>query len=108
MEIDFFEQDNTLIASPAPHRLDSANAAVFRQAVMERLGKRRRVVIDLRRVNFMDSAGVGALVSILKTLGEDARLPLVSEKSGIRMLIEITRLDRLMPVRPSIEEALLA
>jgi anti-sigma B factor antagonist len=108
MHIDFHLHNDILVACPALERLDASIAREFRDRVLKQLGQGRRLVIDLASVKFVDSSGIGALVSLLKALGENARLPLVSDVKGVGMLIEMTRLDTLMPVCASLDDALAA
>ncbi len=53
------------------------------------------VLIDFQDVKFMDSSGLGALVSamkIVKTAG--GKFCLCSVKDQVRMIFELTRMDR--------------
>ncbi len=65
------------------------------------------VVLDLRRVSFMDASGLG----VLATCGHRARrlggvVRLVGPTRQIRQLLTLTRLDQVLPVFESLEEAL--
>jgi len=64
-------------------------------------------VLDLRRVSFMDASGLG----VLATCGHRARrlggvVRLVGPTRQIRQLLALTRLDQVLPVFESMEEAL--
>jgi len=66
----------------------------------------RRVVVDLSRVQLMNSSGLGMLVSALTTLrnvGGDLRLASVSER--IQSLFVITRLATVFKSYPTADEA---
>ncbi len=67
-----------------------------------------RVVLDLRRLSFIDSFGLGVIVSAKKRLSQEGNsLCLVAEttqRSLVRIL-EITGLDRLLPVHPTVAAA---
>ncbi len=66
-------------------------------------------VADLSRVDFMDSAGLGLLTSLLKRVSEnggDLKLACLQKKT--RMLFEITRAFRVFDTFDSIEEAIRA
>jgi anti-sigma B factor antagonist len=67
---------------------------------------RSRMVLDLDEVDFLDSTGLGVIVSVLKRVrsaGGDLRL--VCNRPSIRKLFEITALDRTMPLSESAEAA---
>jgi anti-sigma B factor antagonist len=66
-----------------------------------------RLVLDLEAVDFLDSTGLGTIVSILKrarTHGGDLRL--VCTEARIRRLFEITGLDSALPLHASLDDAI--
>jgi anti-sigma B factor antagonist len=68
----------------------------------------RQLIIDLHEVAFIDSSGLGALVSALKTLKRssdpgDVRLARV--QSPVVSLLEIIRLNRVFASYPSVAHA---
>jgi anti-sigma B factor antagonist len=68
-----------------------------------------RLVLDLEGVDFLDSTGLGTIVSLLKrvrTHGGDLRL--VCTEARIRRLFEITGLDKAVPLRASLDDAISA
>ncbi len=66
-----------------------------------------RVIVDLREVPFIDSSGLAALVSGLKTMGgEAANLKLAAPQSQARLLFELTMFDRVFEIHDSVEDAL--
>jgi anti-sigma B factor antagonist len=67
------------------------------------------MVLDLEAVDFVDSTGLGTIVSVLKrarTHGGDLRL--VCTEARIRRMFEITGLDKAVPLHASLEDALSA
>jgi anti-sigma B factor antagonist len=84
--------------------VDMSTAPRLRQAIVElAAGGRHRVVVDLDKVEFLDSTGLGVLVSGLKrfrTLGGD--LVLSCTQPRILRVLEITRLDRAFTVCDSV------
>ena len=67
-----------------------------------------RIVLDLRRMTFVDSFGLGVIVSAKKRLSQQGNsLCLVAEadQRTLRRVLEITGLERILPVHPSITEA---
>ncbi|MGW0819280.1 STAS domain-containing protein [Streptomyces viridiviolaceus] len=70
---------------------------------------RRRFIVDLRRVTFMDSTGLGVLVGILKRIRAhegDLRLAIASRE--IHQIFRITGLHRVFPIYDSVDAALSA
>jgi anti-sigma B factor antagonist len=66
-----------------------------------------RVVIDLENVEFIDSSGLGALISALKALrSKDGVLSLSGVSEPVANILEITRLDRVFDIAADREDAL--
>jgi len=64
------------------------------------------IVVDLEGVRFIDSSGLGVLVSGLRRVKEhDGTLRLVCTHDGILKIFRITGLDKVFPLFPSPEEA---
>jgi anti-anti-sigma factor len=86
--------------------LDGTRAAQFRQEINELVeNKADIVVIDFKDVTFMDSSGLGALVLALKTVrAAKAQLFLCSINDQIKMLFDLTSMDRVFEVFSSREE----
>ncbi len=67
-----------------------------------------RVVLDLRRLTFVDSFGLGVIVSAKKRLSGDGNsLCLVAEESqrSLRRILEITGLDQVLPIHTTVNDA---
>jgi len=88
-------------------RLD-AKAAVEFKAHMDRCieASQSNVVLDLSAVDFIDSSGLGAMVSVLKRVGNEGSLVLTGINDKTRKIFELTRMDRVFDIRESSEEAL--
>ena len=75
------------------------------QRVIER-GK-RRIVVDLSAVDYMDSTGLGVLVGALKRVRPfDGSITIVSSDENIHKLFELSGLDRSFPLCRRLEDAL--
>lgn len=71
--------------------------------------KRRQLVVDLGNVEFVDSSGLGALISTLKVLrANDGEMVLTNVTEAVRSVLEITRLLRVFDVYDTPEDALAA
>ncbi len=66
----------------------------------------KRVIVDLSGVPFIDSSGLAALVSGLKTFGGDAEnLRLAAPQSQAKLLFELTMFDRVFKIFDSVADA---
>jgi anti-sigma B factor antagonist len=87
-------------------RLDAAAAPQFKQEVEAFASTQpRRVLLDLSGVEFVDSTGLGVLVSLLKKMGPDGRIAVFGAGSSVQRLFQVTRLDSLFRLCASRGEA---
>jgi anti-sigma B factor antagonist len=67
------------------------------------------VLLELERINYIDSTGIGELVGFLGRFQErKRRLVLVRPSERIRRLLEVAQLDDLFPTYDDVESALAA
>jgi len=65
------------------------------------------VLVEMSRIDYMDSTGVGELVGYLCRLNETGRrLILVGPPDRIRKLLEVTRLDSQFRIYDTVDEAI--
>jgi anti-sigma B factor antagonist len=84
-----------------------AYAAPDLDSALDDAGRRGDVLVDLRRVSFMDSTALGLVVRAVRVYGESGRSARVVLPGGAaRRIFEITALDRALPVAESRESGL--
>lgn len=67
----------------------------------------RRILIDFSRTGYIDSSGLGALVSISKRIRESGgELRLAGLNEDLRSLFELTKLDTLFSIAETPDQAL--
>lgn len=87
-------------------RLDAARAPGFRDALIRRVeAGHGAMVLDLSAVEFMDSSGLGALVSCLKRMGTRGSLAVVGAKGAVARLFQLTRMDRVFSLHADVDTA---
>lgn len=88
--------------------LDLYTAPSFRETVLEAAEgvDPPRVIVDFQRLGFIDSSGLGAIVACLKHLRErGGELTLVAPGgSGLRRLLDLTGLDRVLTLSSTVDE----
>ena len=87
---------------------DSRNAASAKERIRATIEEGCDcILINLEGVPYMDSAGLGTLVSALKATSERGGVICLSCLTDqVRMVIELTRLDRVFTVYDSVETAI--
>ncbi len=85
--------------------VDSSSAAQLRDSIRRGVGL-GHIIIDLRSVPFMDSAGLGALVcGIREVRASRGVASLCVRRGAVKRLLEMTGFDRIVPTTASPEEA---
>ena len=84
------------------------NRQELKSAIQEALEHgERRFLIDFTRTGYIDSSGLGALVSISKKVREQGgELRLSGLNEDLRSLFELTKLDTLFSIADGPEQAL--
>ena len=102
--------DALVVGFPSRVDLEGATSTVFKDELKRLVGEGwRHMVVDLSEVGFIDSQGLGALISCLKVLRQvDGVLVLARLSEPAAAVLRITRLERVFEVHDSIEGALRA
>lgn len=93
------EGQDVLVIELRADNLDASNVREFRDAVQSLMQDRTRVVLDMAGVKFVDSSGLGALISCLRQLNArkgDFRLCEMSRT--VRALFELMRMHRVFNI----------
>ena len=82
--------------------LEGTKAGPLRQEISDLIESGTELVlIDFKDVTFMDSSGLGALVLALKTVrAAGGKLYLCSINEQVKMLFELTSMDRVFEIFP--------
>ena len=85
--------------------LDGTQTNAFRQQVDAALEKDTKILlVDLKDITFVDSSGLGVLVACLKNARTSGcKMYVCSINDQIRMLFELTSMDRVFEVLPDRE-----
>jgi len=80
--------------------MDLANADSAASIVSEALDSGKRVVIDLAKLEFLDSSGLALVVEAMRNGGERLSF-LPSEHAAVHRLLSLTGLDERMRIEPA-------
>jgi anti-sigma B factor antagonist len=107
MELDVEARDDGVAVVRCQGRLNMATATRLTEAIGHCVaGGSPRVLVDLTETPFVDSSGLGALISGLKRArqaGGDLRIAGVGAQ--VLAVLELTNLNRVLKPYPSLEEA---
>jgi len=107
MKVEHFRMGKVLLVIPQERRLDAGVTQNFKSKMNALIDEGNMdIVIDLSKVTFIDSSGLGALVSILKRIGTKGEIRLCGLRENIKSLFQLTRLDKVFTIYLTKEEAL--
>lgn len=107
MNLTYEEFGDVLVIRAGEKRLDASKAPAFLQQVSERVkGGHQQLVLDLSQVNFVDSTGLGAIVTCRKRLGPRGRFAIAGAQGAVARLFSLTRMDKVFPLSASVSDAL--
>ena len=88
-------------------RIDAASAIEFKDAMrLNTDGGPNVVVLDLSRVEFIDSSGLGAIVAAMKNMGAERKLALAGLTPTVERVFKLTRMDTVFSVFTTLDGAL--
>ena len=101
-------REGKTILTVTEERLDASNSSELRETLLSLLEEGgQRLVVDLSPVSFIDSSGLGALLSGFKTANlRSGTLVLAGLQPRVQSMFELTRLHRVFEIFPSVAEAL--
>ncbi|HHW05910.1 MAG TPA: STAS domain-containing protein [Clostridia bacterium] len=80
------------------------NSTETKEKIKEQIrGDEEQVILDVSALEMIDSSGVGVIISLLKKLnGKD--LIIVAPQPKIARVFEITRINQIVPILPSLDQ----
>lgn len=102
------EKNDVLVIFVKEERLDAHNSNDLKVKMQELFeAKKKHLLVDLTDVRFIDSSGLGALVSGFKNaISHQGSLKLSSLQPQVKSMFELTRLHRVFEIFGSTSEAL--
>ena len=102
--------DNTVIEFTSPSLMDPIELEQIAQQLYKLIDEqdRRRIILDFEKVQYLSSQAIGILLAMQKKLSALKKSDLVLCGVGARLmeLLRITRLDRVLTIKPSQKEAI--
>jgi anti-anti-sigma factor len=98
--LNIMEPPQTLIVSPSG-KISAATAAEFQNQLTAAIlaADSAAIALDMSQVDFLDSAGLMALVSSLSLAQrQNQRFSLCSVSASMRIIFELTQLDRVFEI----------
>jgi anti-sigma B factor antagonist len=106
MEHELTERDGAIVVGFSGD-VDLQSSPDARKVMLECVARKMPVLIDLSKVNYIDSSGIASLVEALQTARKGGgNLLLVCVSDAALRVLELARLDKVFTICGSIEEGL--
>jgi anti-anti-sigma factor len=108
LEVQTRQTDSGVTVVAPNGRLDVAGAPTLKEAIGNAVKDGPpRLVIDMEGVSFVDSTGLGSVIAALKLVrSSKGDLRLAAPNQQVRVVLELTTLDRVFAYYPTVEDAL--
>jgi anti-sigma B factor antagonist len=109
MQLAFEQIGDVAVSTVLVEEIDAGNAGEFKREIAPVLDEHAKVVLDLSRLRFVDSSGLGAFISCLRKLnakGGDLKLSGMSKQ--VRGVFELVRMHRVFDILATSEDAVRA
>ena len=109
MELAVEKVGNVAVVKIPVEELDASNTGELKHDIAPILETNTKLVIDLSRLRFVDSSGLGALLSCLRQLtAKGGDLKLSGMQKQVRAVFELVRMHRIFDIYTTREEAVRA
>lgn len=104
MDLAIQDIGDTRIVTVMDPRIDAAVAIQFKDRMRDLADPAlARIVLDLSRVTFIDSSGLGAVVAAMKQTGAPGRFELAGLTRNVEKVFALTRMDRVFTIHPGLD-----
>jgi anti-sigma B factor antagonist len=106
MEIAVDQRGDIAVVEVPVDELDAGNAPEFKRDMAPVLQANTKLVLDLSRLRFVDSSGLGAVLSCLRQLSaKNGDMKLCGMSKQVRGAFELVRMHRIFDIAGTKEEA---
>jgi anti-sigma B factor antagonist len=100
------EERGSLIVSFAGE-IDLEHSPQAREILLDQVGRRRRVLVDLSEVDYIDSSGIASLIEAFqKARKAGSGFALAAPNPAVMRVLQLARLDRVFRIFETVEAGL--
>ena len=109
MQSEIEKRDTLVVYRPMESVLNASHTVHLKSdfAVLTHTTESKPVVVDLSQVRSIDSSVLSALLMLRRLLeGQGRSLAIVSDQDAVKSVFRLSKMDMIMPLLPTLEEAL--
>jgi anti-sigma B factor antagonist len=108
MDLEEREEGGVTVLTVHAPEIDASHVEALKHDMAAVLARRPRVVLDLGPVRFVDSAGLGAILTLRLKLQEGGELAISGAREPIATLLRLARVEKVIPTYATAAEAVAA
>ncbi|MDE5103949.1 MAG: STAS domain-containing protein [Trichodesmium sp. St19_bin2] len=86
--------------------LDAFSEGTFLKTLKGKIDKGpKNIILDLSKIDFVDSSGLGALVQLVKQTNKDNGTLQIVSNARVTQTVKLVRLEKFLSLRASLDEA---
>jgi len=99
MHLESVKTGGVLIVKPSEKRIDASVATEFKGKMVDWINEgNTKIILDLVNVDFIDSSGLGAIVSSLKAIGGIGDLVISGLQETVMGVFRLTRMNKVFQI----------
>lgn len=108
MEVEIKQKDHYHVVKPLEKSIEAVNSRDFKSKLIDLINQGNpRIIINLSKIEFMDSSGLGCLISLLKLVSsQQGSVVLCEIQEPVKRILALTRLNQVFTIYPSEEDAI--
>ena len=96
------KKNGLLIVRIKEKRLDARIAPLFMDTIRSYVDDgAKKIILNFTITDFIDSSGIGAIVSILKSMGNNGIIAITNPSGPVLQLLEMTQMDNIFSIYTS-------
>lgn len=93
MDLIHAQQGEYLVVTVNAMRIDASAALEFKDSMNTIDESNSKILLNLEQVEFIDSSGLGAVVSVMKHMGKGRKMDLCALTPTLEKVFRLTRMD---------------
>lgn len=108
INLDINEVEGLTVVKLLIDRLDAAAAPDFKSQIDELIANgSNQLVLDLEKLEFMDSSGLGSIVACYKKMQGSGEMMFCGANDSVKSIFKLTRMDRIFQIFDTLDDCLL-
>ncbi len=106
MRLEEEQHGDVMVLRPTVTQLNAPVVGEFKAMVAEVIERGHdQLILDLSKVEFVDSTALGSIVALLKLVDRTGHLLLCNASDTVRAMMEVTRMTRIFPLHEDVQAA---